>query len=406
MKKFLQIFINNSGFWVSFSMLFTKFSAFLITVVIARLLSSEDLGTVLYALNFLGFFIPLIGMGSYQGTLRYGSMYSSQDDKKNIINYSFYYGFIGQMVLTVLMMLISLFSIKEMNVVHLVLVFGIRLVGVYLMEQAKVNFRALGNNKKFALSEIYYALISIVLCVSATFVFGIKGYIVALCLSPFFIVFYHRFQFKKSQVPFNQKEFWKFCLFSAFTLQIWQWVFLLDVFFVGYFFTNSDVTHYKLSAMIPFNLMFISQSLLQTEYPNLCKNHDNRAYFIKFLKNYYILFTIINSIILIIAYSFTTQIMAIFGQKNQDPQIFLVLIWVTVLSAFFRTLFGNLLPCIGKSAYNLVVAGLSLVVLSIGSFYLYEPYGLVGIAYASLIAFTVSGALAMFLFFVSLPKAT
>ncbi len=404
MKKFLHLFLHNSGFWVTFSMLFSKLSALLITIITARLISSEELGTVLYALNFVGFFIPLIGMGSYQGSLRYGSLYDDPVEKEKVLQYSFYYGMLGQLLISIVMVSISLFLIQDISVIHIILLLSSRLAGIFLLEQAKANYRARGNNKKFALSEIIFSLLSIISTSIGTYFFGLIGYLVSLCVAPFFILFYHRFTIKKTTVPCAHSEFWEFCFFTAFTMQVWQWIYLLDVFLVGYFYSKSEVSFYKLSAMIPFNLMFISQSILQTEYPKFVKNQYNPQFFIQFYKNYSILFLFISCVILIISYMFSTEIMSLFGDNYKNPSIFLVLIWVTIFSAFFRIPFGNWLAGIGRSDLNLYVAFSSLLILFVGGVLMQKPFGIIGIAYASCLSFIVSGLLAMLLFIRYFPK--
>lgn len=401
MKNFIQYIIHNKGGWIGAAMLLSKITSLLIIFITARLVSSTELGEVLYALNFLGFFLPMVGLGSYQGSLRYGLMTEDISARKLVVNYSFYYGILGQFLLTIIMILLSFIFIKDININFLVAVFGVRLIGLYLMEQAKADLRALDKNKKFALVDIYFSVISLFLSVGLTYFFGVKGYITAMCIAPFFILFFYRFQFKKVKIPFNEREFWKFCIFTAFTIQIWQWVFLLDVFFVGYFFSKSDVSYYKLSSMIPFNLIFLSQMIMQTEYPNFCKNQRDKNYFIKFLKNYYALFAVISALVLSVSFIFSKEIMLLFGKEYQNTEIFMILIYATVSCYFFRIPFGYMLPSRGKSFYTLLTAIVSLLVLSIFSYYFHQPFGVEGIAYASLISLTVSGVFSMFLFFYS-----
>lgn len=400
MNTLRQIFVGNKGIWVALAMLLSKVSAFIITIITAHFINSKELGEILYALNFLGFFIPMVGFGSYQGTLRYGSLNDNLDEKKQLFRYSFYQGFLMQVLLTIVMVALSFVFIKDLEIIYILLLFSVRLFGLFVLEQAKAEKRASGDNKNFALIDVYYSVFSIVITTVLTYFFGSVGYIVALCISPLSIFLNYRISFNKETNLFvNKKEFWNYNILTAFTLQIWQWIFLVDVFFVGYFFSKEDVSFYKISAMIPFNLLFLSQVIMQTEYHNFCKNAQDKNYFVNFLKNYWKLMVVISILILTISFLFSDYIMMIFGKNYRDPTIFKILIFGSISSLFLRVPFGNLLAAIGKSQYNLVVSLLSLVLLAILCTIFYQDYGLKGIAFSSVITLSVSGIALALLFF-------
>lgn len=399
MKALKQIFIGNNGTWVGFALMLSKVSGLLVTMAVARVLSAEELGTVISALNFLNFFIPLVGLGSYQGALRYGSLSQDQSEQQNIFRYSFYYGFFAQFVITAIMFLLAYFFIKDLGVLQLVLLFSVRFFGFFLLDQAKAEARASGNNKKFSLIEIGFSTASILLGVVCTYFFGLEGYLFSLCVSPFVVLFFHSFRLRNAPIKTDIKTFWNYNLFTGFTLQIWQWIFILDVFIIGYFFTSQEVSFYKISSMIPFNLLFISQIIMQTEYPNFCKHQNDKSYFIVFLKHYYLWMLAVSVIILIVAFGMPGFIMKLFGKNYTNPEIFKILIWGSISSLFFRIPFGNLLAARGLSKHNLATATLSLVLLVLFSFLFVNRFGLKSIAYASVIALTVSGIISAVLFY-------
>lgn len=399
-----KIFIGNKGVWVGAAMLLSKISNFLITIQTAHLLTEKELGGVLYNLNYLSFFIPLVGLGSYQGSLRYGSLEKDEVVRKQLYNYSFYWGFIFQLVLTVLMCLLSLAILKEAGKIEILLLLSVRFFGLFLMEQAKAEYRASGDNRSFAKIDLLFSMVSVILTAVLTCFFKVQGYIWALMCAPYCVLLIHKFKLRKGSIKIPYGEFWNYNFFTAFTLQIWQWIFIIDVFMVGYFFSKESVAYYKISSMIPFNVLFIPQVIMQTEYVNFCVNQNDKNYFIDFLKNYFKWMFLVSICLLGVSYFFSEEIMALFGINYRNPEIFKILIWASVSSLFFRIPFGNLLAARGLSKYNLITAVVSLVLLVVLGNIMKESFGLKGIAYASIISISLSGLLSCILFFRSFKK--
>jgi O-antigen/teichoic acid export membrane protein len=107
MIKFLSNFFKQSGIWVASSFFVSKIAAFLLTLFMARILSKEDLGWVMYGLNYLGFFIPFVGFGSSHGALRYAAIEKENEEKQKIIAYSFSYGLIFNILLSLIMLVLA-----------------------------------------------------------------------------------------------------------------------------------------------------------------------------------------------------------------------------------------------------------------------------------------------------------
>lgn len=394
-----RVFIGNNGVWVGAAMLLSKISNLIITIQTAQLLTEKELGGVLYNLNYLSFFIPLVGLGSYQGSLRYGSLEKDEEARKQLYNYSFYWGLIFQLVLTVLICLLSLAVLKEGEKTEILLLLSIRFFGFFLMEQAKAEYRASGDNRSFAKIDLLFSIASLILTAVLTYFFKVHGYIFALMCAPYCVLLIHKFKLRKGNIKIAFCEFWNYNFFTAFTLQIWQWIFIIDVFMVGYYFSKESVAYYKISSMIPFNVLFISQVIMQTEYVNFCINQNNKNYYIHFLKNYYKWMFVVSICLLSISYFFSEEVMVLFGINYRNPEIFKVLIWASISSLFFRIPFGNLLAARGLSKYNLITAVISLVLLVVIGHLMKDFFGLKGIAYASIISISLSGLLSCILFF-------
>ena len=403
MIKFLSNFFKQSGIWIASSFFVSKIAAFLLTLFMARILSKEDLGWVMYGLNYLGFFIPFVGFGSSHGALRYVAIEKENEEKQKIIAYSFSYGLIFNILLSLIMLVLAFVIFGNGNQLLIVSLFMIRLFGVFLIDQAKSEVRGFHNNKKFGQIEIYSNILLLVSAVFSAYFFGVKGYIFSLCLSPFVVLFFHRFRisFDRTQFKnFTEKSFWKFCVTMALTNQISELIFLLDVFFIGIFLDNSAVAHYRIYSIIPFNLFFLAALFFQTAYPKLCENHENNSFQLQFLFNFWKLMIPISILIFAVSYFGASLILKLFGEDYaQNSMVFLILIGASISVLLLRTPFGYLLASKGKSSYNLMAASISIITLLVLIKPIIYNFGLEGVAWLSFINLLFIGIFQMVSYF-------
>ena len=409
MIKFLFNFFKQSGIWVASSFFVSKIAAFLLTLFMARILSKEDLGWVMYGLNYLGFFIPFVGFGSSHGALRYVAIEKENEEKQKIIAYSFSYGLIFNILLSLIMLVLAFVILGNGNQLLIVSLFMIRLFGVFLIDQAKSEVRGFHNNKKFGQIEIYSNILLLVSAVFSAYFFGVKGYIFSLCLSPFVVLFFHRFRisFDRTQFKnFTEKSFWKFCVTMAFTNQVSELIFLLDVFFIGIFLDNSAVAHYRIYSIIPFNLFFLAALFFQTAYPKLCENHQNNQYQLQFLFNFWKLMVPITILIFAVSYFGAEYILTLFGNDYaENPKVFKILIVASISVLLLRTPFGYLLASKGKSIYNLIGALLSILSLLVLIKPTISNFGIEGVAWLSLVNLFFIGIFQMISYFYLVYRA-
>lgn len=409
MIKFLSNFFKQSGIWIASSFFVSKIAAFLLTLFMARILSKEDLGWVMYGLNYLGFFIPFVGFGSSHGALRYVAIEKENEEKQKIIAYSFSYGLIFNILLSLIMLVLAFVIFGNGNQLLIVSLFMIRLFGVFLIDQAKSEVRGFHNNKKFGQIEIYSNILLLVSAVFSAYFFGVKGYIFSLCLSPFVVLFFHRFRisFDRTQFKnFTEKSFWKFCVTMAFTNQVSELIFLLDVFFIGIFLDNSAVAHYRIYSIIPFNLFFLAALFFQTAYPKLCENHQNNQYQLQFLFNFWKLMVPITILIFAVSYFGAEYILTLFGNDYaENPKVFKILIVASISVLLLRTPFGYLLASKGKSIYNLIAALISILSLLVLIKPTISNFGIEGVAWLSLVNLFFIGNFQMISYFYLVYRA-
>lgn len=409
MVTFIRDFIAKKGIWVGLSLLIARLSAFLLSVFVARILSKEDFGAATFGLNFLTIFLAFSGFGAAQGVVKYGSGIENLIQRKQLFRYAFSYGLIYNFILTIIMLVISgILYWDEFAKIKLILLFSIRFLGIYLVEQKKAEYRADLDNQKFAKFDIFLSVTSLILGVLCTYFWNLNGFVLSLCISPFFLFLYdQRFSFSLNKIKFKDfksKDFWRFSWTTALTTQIGELVFILDLFFIGLLMKDQDVAYYKVSSMIPMNILVLGFIFMQTEYPKLCQHHRDRKYQYRFIFNYWKLFAIVGTVVMAVGLVFDKQILSIFGHQYQNTEIYRILLFAAIISLIFRVLFVYMLASIGKTMWNLVISGFMLFATSVSLYLVIPEYGLRGVSYVTFGCLALSGILPAFAYFYESKK--
>lgn len=358
-------FFQNSGAWVSVSSVLSKAFAFATTLFLIRFLPKDDFGTLTIALNFIGFFIPALGFGSSHGLLRFGSRYSN-GEKEAIISYTNWSGFILQIIISFIVIISAwILYHSQTAVLKILFLMVVRLFALFFLEQGKTVYRARFENKKYALLEITSGFFALLLGVVFTLLWGLWGYICSLCVYPLVVFLFYRFKLKPVVLTKAfLKEFWLFSGNSVLTILVFMWIFLIDVFFVAQFFGEEKVAFYKVSTLIPMNLIMISQIYTQTLYPQLSLNSGNRQYLEQFFRSYFRIFLPIIVVLVMAGFIFSDEIISLFGNQYSDTSVLRIMFLQMASCMIFRIPFGNLMGAMGHMQASLVI-GLAMLVLNI-----------------------------------------
>lgn len=398
-------FIRQSGWWVGVSSVYAKILAFGMMLFLVWVLSESEFGRLTIALNFVGFFIPMVGFGASHGMLRFGAR-SDGEALQDLRHYALRQGIGYQAVLSVVVIASALvFYWEQWAVLGLVFLMLFRLFGLFLLEQAKAEVRAELDNKKYARIEIVSNSVALVSGVLLTIFYGAWGYVVSLCLYPFSVLFLHRF--RSSWVSLEQgfrKAFWDFSIKSVLTYIVFMWVFLLDVFFVGRYFSAEAVGWYKISTLIPMNLIFLAQVYTQTLYPELCRRADQKTYLRHFIKTYYFIFIPVTGVLLVSGYWFSRELMALFGEGYQDVSVLKIMFWQMASCILMRIPMGNLLSAMGHITASLFIGVAILLSMLLGYLFFLPGEKPLVAAVISLICITLGGVMAVFFFVYKFSK--
>lgn len=232
--------------------------------------------------------------------------------------------------------------------------------------------------------------------------FGISGYLFSAAFAPFLSVIWLKKSHIKQKHILNSdfKSLRNYGILSSFTALLSDALFSADILLLGFFCSSDVVAGYRVAILIPSNLAFLAIVFMQTDFPKIAKNFENKAYLLHYFRNYYRIFLPLAFFIFIIGFAFKTEIIKIFfGEKYlQSSTLFTILLAAYCFNFLTRNFFGNMLPALGEMKINTIISAFSLTVLILFGALITPVYGESGMAYSILITFLLSGLTYSFVF--------
>lgn len=410
LKDFINAFLANKGQHVFFSLLITKICAFSGSLFMIRILSEKDFGLLSIVASVFAIFAPFSGFGSPQSLVRFGSLSNSEKDKKELSAYLFKKGFYYQLILSLVFFLLAFFYVTHYYYIfYIFFFFTIRLIGVYFLSHIQAERRVYLDNRQFAMISNVVNISGLLMMIVFSTLWGLYGYLIANAIAPFLSLFWFKkssWKTHNSYLKLNKKGIWSFAVHASITALLSDAFFSADILLLSFFKDESVVANYKVALLIPANITFLALSFMQSDYPAIAKNHLDKSFLTSYIINYYKLFIPICILIWIGGSLLSHYIIRLFfGEQYTDNAFaFSVLLGVFCGSMLLRNLYGNLLAAVGLMKRNTFFSILSLVVLSIFSYFLVPSSGVLGMAASLGLTMTLVGFLMMFSFYSYLRK--
>lgn len=401
LTEFLRSFLQNKGQHVFLSLLVAKLCGFAGSLFIIKILAESEFGTMSIVASIFAIFAPFSGFGSHQALLRYGSVTDGMPEKQALSEYLMKKGFYYQLLLSLLFLFVSLYYIGKYEDVFVIFIFfAIRLVGFYFLNQIQSELRVAGNNRAFAQMSNVVNIAGVVLLLLLSWLFGIKGYLIAITVAPFLAVFWYKRQnFEKHTdfFYFNKKELWDYGLQASGTALLSDALFSVDVLLLGFLMNENAVAVYKVAILIPSNITFLALAFMQSDFPVLAKSYRNRHFLTGYMANYYKIFVPVAFLIFFTGFFLKTEMLqGLFSAKyGQASQPFIILLGAFCINLLLRNLYGNLLSAVGRMKTNTLIS-LVTILLQIGlSFVLVPKFGVTGMGITMAATMLVNGLLLM-----------
>ncbi|MGV0978960.1 polysaccharide biosynthesis protein [uncultured Empedobacter sp.] len=403
--KFIQSFLQNNGFYVFLSFVVEKLVMLINTIFIVKMIPQDEFGRITLIASIIGFVAPWNGLGSLQVLMKFGAGEENEQTRKDLSRKLFRNGVINQLILcSIFIVIANFYAIKFDHLLWIILLFSVRLFGMFFQSHLTIDYRINGFNKKFASLNMLINCLGLIFTFFLTINFGAIGYMISLAITPFISLFFYSKTILQQSInglsEMNWKMMWKYGRMESLAYFASELLFSIDIAMIAIFMTDKDIALYKVAILLPMNLLFIPTILFQTDFPRIIKNSQNKNFLKFYIKNYYKLFIPIGISILLGSYFLRDFIIELFFNKSYlaGDIVFFIATIAVVLAMLFRVLFLNLFSAVGLFTYSVRVSIVSIITLIIADSILIPFYQLNGAAFGFLIMYIVSGLYATFIF--------
>lgn len=396
LRQFLRNFLRKDGIHIFSALFIGKITAFLTSLFIIRLLSKDDFGSITIVLSWFSIFASFSGLGLPSGLLRFGSLQEDETERAKLSAVLFWKGIWPQVVISGVFFVLNFFYITESTFyLWIFLSLSVRLLGLFLVAHIQADQRIRSDNKGFALSSNVVNIGGFLLMLAATTLYGVWGYIFSMAFAPFIVLFWLKdinFSYLKGYI-LNLKEIRRYGLQLSFTALLSDALFSADILLLGCFCSSSEVAGYRTAILIPSNLAFLALIFINTDFPEIAKNYQNKNFLLQYVRNYYRIFIPVVSVIFAVGFFFRAEIIKLlFGERYlYVGRMFVPLLLAYLFNLLTRNLFGNVLGAVGKVEINTVISAATVITLVVLGWCLVPVYGVQGMVYSVLVTFIVSG---------------
>lgn len=406
----------NTGFFHIFSSsVLRNILAFFSGILLVRIIPKATYGTYSYANNIVSYFMLFSGLGMVSATFQVCCEKRKDGEiPYGIFNYGITWGYTINLILCLLLVAFSLlFSGNLIGAEKYLIWLSFLPVVNISYEFVTIYYRSKSDNKRYANIYLMSAILTFVLSIVGSLLFGVWGMIISNYLTPLITVLisHIHFGYKYSLRYRIEKEIeidlWKLAITSMAANAVSNVMYLIDISMVGAFLKDgTQVASYKIATSIPSALYFLTSTIVAYIYPYFAEHKDDigwtRDRAKQTLLGCCILFAVISCGLFVLSYPIIT---IVFGHQYSDAvPVFRILVVAFFFQSTFRGIFGNLLVSQRKLKFNLFESILTGIVNVIGDYILIQRYGAVGVAISTLIVMVFSGTLATSYYFYVIHK--
>lgn len=406
MANFITGFIKRGGLAVLFSTALVKLSGAVLSIIVVRLLSKEEYGTLSYVLSILSIATVIAGFGGNFSLLRYGSIASSVSEKLAYYNYTIKSGIKYVVLVGIAVCLFACLNLAMEGSQCFLVMASITLFPSYLLESLRSYFRILNLNKLYSLLNVQNAVLLLIFIIAFTSLWGLYGYMTSLILVPSMLFYYYQRRIRRFKIRTTigngfSKKYWNYGIHTSVSAIANQMIFSIAPFLLGVLGeTESDIATFKVATVIPFALLFVPSILMITDFNFIAKNYKNKKGLIAYYKGYLKLVIPVSFVVFSVLIVFADSLVKfIFGEQYESSiEMYRLFMIATFFTFIFRNPLGNILLAVGKANWNGFNAYLSCVLYVLLSFTFYSNLGVWSFAYCLCGVFIFSGFLSLYHF--------
>ncbi|MFR9303126.1 MAG: oligosaccharide flippase family protein [[Clostridium] symbiosum] len=407
--------INGGILFVLIGSVLTNAISMISSIIVVRLVNKADYAALAYADNLYSYIALASGLGLSTAMIKFAAETTNPRDKSKYFNYAISRGCIFNLVAAVILCVVATFlKIPFTNTKNYVYILLLYPVFQNILNSVLGYLRASLMNREYALIGVLQAVFVTLFSVIFVFFIGIKGILTAryvgitiVLFIGFLIIIKSEKIYFKEKINKNDERVMLKMGISLMIANICSGMMSLnESFLINNIIRNETITaNYKVASFIPSQIFLVTNALAIYFFPLVARLKDRnkvkKMVFRAGVLNFIIVSFCILCGILITPY----MILFLYGKNYGDAVPLSYLLWVTNgLNAAIRVIPMNLLPAIGKTNFNAILAAISTIVQFVFEMHFLTLYGIKGIVYASMIVYLITGFLYWMYFIYSCKK--
>ena len=385
------------------------------SMVITRLLTTNDYGVWSYVLNIYSYLLLVSGFGLISGALQFGTENKGEGKAYRFFKYCTKTGLIIDIVIiSIFCIIVAFIQLPIQGTKPFVIVFLPVLLMEYINSIGQSILRSQNRIGEYAnVLNINTILVTIGTCGGA--LIGLNGVIVGRYVAYFLSMIYTIWLLKADIKKINyadaldkheKKQLWHYSVFTGASSAMNCLVYSLDITLIASLLKNAnEVGIYRVGTLIPNALQFIPSSLIISILPMVIQNRDNPEWLRKNLKKSYLALLGVNALIVLFLFIASPFIIRLFsGEKYVSSiPVLRILSLGYFFSGTFRGMSVNLLAAFRRVRFGLFISIVSCVLDIVLNYFLINIYGMIGAAYATFVVDFVA-AMISFIYFIFLIR--
>jgi O-antigen/teichoic acid export membrane protein len=407
LKHYINNYRRRGGVHVFFSTLFAQGAAFILALVVTRMLPKNVYGSVTYAKSIVVAVLPFAGFAVQNALLRHGSIAGSDAMKRGVFLYSFKKGlFFSFLMLFGLLFVTNMIRLEIPDSQKYVNIMAFQVVTSFLLLSTQSYARVLEKNKIYAYSMFINCGVILFIGILLTYLLQGTGLMIVYVLAPFTGFLYLLWRVKSirkgdSESYRGNRNFWLYGLYLGIGSLASQLIYSVDIIQIGSILGDEvSVANYEVASKIPIHMIFIPLAIITTDFVKIAKNFKDPAFLKKYAKAISVLLFLIGIGSAVFLFITSRSLLSIaFGEKYAVAKDYLRILSIALIGAFaLREPLGSILSAVGKASWNFLNALFMVALNFILNIIFIEKYGTIGAAYATAISIWIAGIVALFMF--------
>ncbi len=326
------------------------------SILVVRILSTEDFAEWSYYKSFLAFLLPLSGLGMDQVFLRYS--YIKEVDKEELKKQTFSLAvFTG--VFSTLLATFVIYWVRPGDYVNtlLLLLVLLQLTTVQFNLFQKFYFRIVNDFARYSqvvfLSSVFTGL---ALIIGALIGIEVMALLVALCFIIYYLFSSVRMSFSFSSIKTISMERLKYGVSIGVGGLFNKSIYVFDIIYIGNILNNQELlAGYKVASLLPFNLILFTGAILTVDFGDFVnfKRKDIINYLISYWKKVLLLLVPVGIVIFLFG---ELIVKLLFGSRYEEyGELMFFYFMLVALIVLLRQPVGKMLTALGYATYNSVV---------------------------------------------------